>query len=760
MIFIDTETCGLHGLAVLIQWAEDARPIQLHNIWQETVGATKDLIFKIVNSSVCGFNLAFDWFHLAKIYTIWNLLDNDIIPEDAIEEIAILEPLARTGPCLKPKAAVDLMLHARKGPYQSLMNRKDIRIRRVPALLATKVAQYLENNIELNGIYFAKRKDRFAPKWQVFNIADEPDFKNIVLKFHPAGGLKNLAVHTGIADPKTLLQYGRDVGVALRPVEYGWAPFACAVGRPGRWQGAWPDVIQLHINYWAYNPLGRQYAKDDVTYTRDLYHYFGSPASGDDDSELACMVGAVRWHGFKIDIPKIKDLRAIAIKKSTLAPKDPGRVRDYILPHMSETEKLAMLTPRGEISTARPYLDVVKTWENQKTCIDCRGSGCGNCNETGLIATGGKHPAAIRAQAVLDARKAKKEVELYDKLLTAGRFHASFVVIGALSNRMAGCDGLNPQGINHQDIVRSSFPLADDGFTLCGGDFDAFEVKLADAVYGDITLRKELAAGLKIHALFAMEMYPDKSYEEILKSKGQDPDMYGRGKNGVFTIIYGGDENTLVHKYSIPLEIAQKAFTSFQTKHPGIKKKQVRIFNSFCSMRQPKGLGTNVEWHEPADYVESLFGFKRYFTLENQICKALYTLACDVPEEWKDYKIKIKRRQDKLQTPAGAVMSALYGAAFQIQAANMRAAANHEIQSSGAQITKKVQRDVWDVQPVGINPWVVIPMNVHDEVMVPTKPAYISHVENVVLRSVESFRDKVPLIKMIWKKGLVSWAGK
>lgn len=36
------------------------------------------------------------------------------------------------------------------------------------------------------------------------------------------------------------------------------------------------------------------------------------------------------------------------------------------------------------------------------------------------------------------------------------------------------------------------FPLAWDGYELCGGDFDSFEVTLADAVYNDQTLRADL----------------------------------------------------------------------------------------------------------------------------------------------------------------------------------------------------------------------------------------------------------------------------
>ena len=113
---------------------------------------------------------------------------------------------------------------------------------------------------------------------------------------------------------------------------------------------------------------------------------------------------------------------------------------------------------------------------------------------------------------------AAKEVELYQKLILAGKFHASFNVIGALSSRMSGADGLNAQGIKHTKEVRKQFPLAWEDtanfgeliqYVLCGGDFDAFEVTIADAVCDDEALRAELKQGKKIHALFGKGLQID-----------------------------------------------------------------------------------------------------------------------------------------------------------------------------------------------------------------------------------------------------------
>ena len=90
----------------------------------------------------------------------------------------------------------------------------------------------------------------------------------------------------------------------------------------------------------------------------------------------------------------------------------------------------------------------------------------------------------------------------------------------------------------------------------------------------------------------------------------------------------------------------------------------------------------------------------------------------------------------------------------------MRAAANHEIQSPGAEITKYVQRKIWDLQPVGVNDWHVSPMNIHDEIMCVTRPDMVSSVTQVVRDSVEHFRPYVPLIGMDWFEEMNNWAEK
>ncbi|MEE9548734.1 MAG: DNA polymerase [Nitrosomonadaceae bacterium] len=752
MITLDSETCGFHGVMVLLQYAEDDGEIILYNVWKNPIHETLTLLEWIASQEVCMFNAAFDWFHISKIYAMFSMFpDHDAIPEDHIEELAILEEKARLSPfCIKPKACIDLMLHARKGPYQSLMKRNDVRIRRVPTRLAEPLQKELEKRIEFDGIYFARRKDKHAPRWNIRDVhfpdGDiNPDFKDIVLKFHASGALKTLAEHALGRKPDTILKMA-DVAISKKmlPKEFGYAPFALAVGRPGRWNWAWPEVLHAHISHWAFHSIARKYASDDVKHTRDLYHHFDRPRAGDTDSELACMVGAVRWRGFAIDIDKLKKQRNKCIAARTDVPTSPNGVKGYLGMVMSPLESKVLNDGTGKV-----ILEAIAEWKSEDL-----EPGEPWVNPLRYM----PHRAAIRAQEVLDAREADKEIQDLDKLILAGRFHASFKVIGTKSTRMSGDDDLNSQGIKGTDEVRECFPLADPGFILVGGDFVSFEVTISEAVYKDPKLREDLLAGKKIHALFAQELF-DMSYDQVMTTKGTSDDKYVDGKRGIFAMNYGGTAYTLQTRIGISEEVAEKAFKDFGERYPGIARARKRIKKMFCSMQQPAGLGTQVVWKEPSDYIESLLGFKRYFTLENKICKALFDMAQNPPGSWKNVRIKVKRRE-RVQTASGAVQTALYAAAFAIQGSNLRAAANHEIQSTGAEITKEVQRALWDLQPCGVHQWLVLPLNIHDEVLTPCKPELVDKISEAVSKTVESFRPIVPLIKMDWKEGLTSWAGK
>ena len=793
-IYLDTETCGLHSMPVLLQYAFDDGPIELYNIWLEPVGKTKRLLEEFCKHTVVGFNLTFDWFQLCKLYTIWNLLPEDWVPIEHIHQIALQEEEAKFGPCLKPAGALDLLLHSRKGPYQSLMARDDIRIRKVPTVLAYVLRDELEARVTLDDIYFAKSSDKDAPRWRVFDVFNSDDelredVKDVVLKFNPAGGLKFLAEYAMGYKPKF---HYEDVEPpkSWYPVEYGYAPTASAVSSPEEdwlvWEfdkkkgerklkgHAWPACIERFVEHWATNEDAREYAKDDIVYTRALDEHFGYPEASDDDSVLACHIAAVRWRGFAIDreaIQKLRDKEQAIYESSPINISNYHEVRAYLMQYVDDVEALALKESTNK-KTLASYMTM--ELEEPEDCTKCWGQGCTRCGNTGTLSPMeppdqwwfmgekewkrvGNHPMARHTAYIQRIKSAKKFVESLDKLLLAGRFHADFIIIGTKSARMSGAGGLNAQGQSHDDEYRACFTLADRGMMLSIGDFDSFEITLADAVYDDEKLRELLLSGKKIHALFAMQLYPGMTYEEVMDDKV----CYASGKTAIFAMVYGGDWNTLVRNQGFAEEIARAAYNGFLEEYPGISKARSKTFDKFCSMRQPGGAGTQVFWADPAEFVESFLGFRRYFTLENQICRALFDMAQKPPVGWRKIKVPVQRhREGRVQTAAGATASALYAAAFNMQASNMRAAANHEIQSPGGQITKAVQREVSDLQPVGVHEFVVMVMNIHDELAVVHKRDATTEVTETVRGGVERFRDQVPLIGMTWQEDAQDWACK
>lgn len=799
LIFLDSETCGLHSMMVLLQYAEGEHgEIKLHEIWKRPVGETLDLLEWMADNIVVGFNLAFDWFHIQKIHSIWTLLNRDWIPEDHMYEIIEVEMEARDGDCLKPYSAMDLLLHSRRGPYQSLMSRKDIRIKRVPLThvkwrdqtvpMAYAVANHLEETIELDGIYFAKTADADAPHWTVQDrVKDDVldrEFADVVLRFNADGSLKSLAEHALKIPPKAKFA-DIELDHKFRPQEVGYAPFAKALSSAEKdWEVwkfdkdkgrnvlkgyCWPGVISKHIEHWHSNEPARVYATDDIVYTRALYYHFDEPDHGDRDSILSCMVASVRWHGFEIDIEGIEELKVTAeeiISKSPINTNKPCDIRNYINAMCDETEGAFL-----EDTTKKARLEEMSQWllPEDEECFKCMAGlepDCERCGGTGMMSKG-IHPAAKRAEEVLGIKIAKKEIELYNKLLVAGRFHASFNVTGTLSNRMSGSGGnLNAQGINHNPAVRRQFPLTWEGYTLCGGDFDAFEITIADAVYNDKDLRTAIVTGQKLHGFFGTLLFPGFTYEQILDSDNNPDDyefgnMYTKAKSGVFAMTYGGNASTLNRNLGIPLDVAEKAYADWGRLFPGIGDARQRIIDSFQPLIQEGGLGTAIEWEEPKEYVESFLGYKRFFTLEYKIVKALFELAQDLPSEWKKCDdIVMRSKQRGSQKAWGALTSALYGAAYGIADGIVRAAANHEIQSPGAEITKETQVNIWGLQPSGLSKWIVAPINVHDEVISVTHPDYVKAQADIVKETVESFRDNVPLIGITWNNAMTNWAEK
>lgn len=783
-IVVDTETCGFHGPIVLLQFSTlNESKVHLHETFREPIDSTLAIIDWISENAIIGFNLAFDWFHLCQMYTTLQVYKDRYPHSEYIdpERYALCEPFGRDEGCLKPGSACDVMVLARNTKYQSLMDRKQITIRRIPMQMAALLTEELNGRITFDPIYFDRRKDKSRSIWQ-YKESDKEGYSNIYVKFAPSSRLKALAKDAlGLEDdPMTLDQIAMNPN--CYPLELGYAPYALAVCKlkewkgerkrlfKGKWRGSWPSVIEDHITYWGYRATPREYAANDVVYTKELYKYFGAPEPGDDDSILSCMVGAVRWKGYKVNLDRITELRVKAAEKRVNIPTAPAAVLRYFAKVLDPIEQ-AMVT-----STNKETLHELQEWKDFDSCPECEGEGCDKCPS---------HPVSELAHLVEHARKAGKEIELYDKLIIADRLHASFRVFGTLSNRMAGADKLNTQGIKRVKEVRRAFTLAFPGFQLDGGDFDSFEVGIADAIYDEPKLRQELLSFVncvfcngtgklegkpckdcegtgkerkKIHAIFGTFIFPGETYESIRKSAKTANDMYTTAKSGLFTWIYAGTEYSFQKRLGIPYDQAKHGLQSFGAAFPNVGKKRAETMALYAPLSQPDGRGTKIYWSDHKTSVATLLGFERRFDLEFQVIKGLYTLAQDLPDQWRAID-GLSIRYEAEQTLGGAIQSALYSAAFSLQGRVSRAAINTPIQGTGAQITKRVQCDIWTVQPSGYRPWRVIPMQIHDEVLTPVLPSYSKVVAEIVSKSVEKHKSIVPLLSIDWKQGMKSWAG-
>jgi len=745
--FFDTESIGFYSPTVLIQYAVgDNNPI-VHNIFKEPVYKTLALIEDMCNNNVIGFNLAHDWFHISRTYNVLQELPKlrppTIIDIHDVEN----EPECHDKYCLKPQGALDLMLYGRTHELQATMNQKDIIIRKVPRILAEVLVKELENRIKLSKLYFAKRDGN--QNWKIkelhintgkeitpeefhkfkegkINIVVDPDFVNLKLAFYPSTGLKPVVKY--LLDKE--IDLIEDMLPFKRAIEYPWFPSA----------GAWLDVAPQHIHGWSTDRRRIKYAIDDVIHTRDLFHYFKSPydSIGEYNSMLACMVGALHWKGYEIN----KDEALLQLKEQLAIVKECRKEVNFNAPKKVVTYLKEKANPIEEIIITDSKIETLQNLEKN-----------------------GSLEVSKRAALILKGRHADVKVNFLTKILKAGRLYVTFKVTGTKSNRMSGgsmegskTSSINPQGIG-EGKIRKCLTFAPEGMVLDSGDFSGYEVAIFAAISKDENLTKALLSGRSMHAIWGSFLYK-MDYFYIVSTKNipdTEPDgYYKRSKKSFFAKLYDAYIVKLSQVLQLSEEETYEGINYFETEFPGVKRERERVYKEFGAMSQPGGIGTAVIWKEPKEFVESFLGFKRYFNLEFKIIKELFELAQKPTQKMKQVRIKVKRR-DRLQTGSGALQSALYGAAFNLQSAIIRAALNHEIQSPGGEMTKILQSRVWNIQPQGVNNWHIMPFNLHDEIITAVIPEKQNILKQTVEDFIEEYKKHVPLLKMEWKQNRKSW---
>jgi len=745
-----------------------------------------------VDGLVVFHNARFDWFHLSKIYNMFNQQDAAgrlFRPTDFnMDYWAEMEYTSRLGKCLKPRACVDTMILAQQGKYQSsLMDAKPIWIRRVPIGLAEPLRCMLEEKAQaLPWILFAKRSKPNGPRWSISDCHTETGeldlgFQDLKLSFTPSNSLKHLAAF--LCDHNVEHKF-EDIAHATAPAELGYAPFVKLLTNAERdWlyedKPTWPALLKSHIEHWARNTKAQEYAEDDIVMLSKLYTYFDAPVE-DRDSLLACQVASVRLRGFAVDLAGTKKLSEESLKivgGAKLNVNSPKQVLGFVSAALDPEEQLLLAG-----GCDQKVIDILKkefVLDEREECF-CRdeeegrgetgdggvqgenGGDCQRCNGLGYCGPGAM-PVVGRLEHIEKIRRHTKRVELFNKLLLARRAYPDFNVIGAKSGRMSGAGGLNFHGIDHSPAVRSLFVLADPGLILSAGDYSSQEVAIAATVMNDKDLMDSLKSGRSFHAEFAAELY-ESTYEEIMETyhSEEGDERYGKGKSAVFLTLYGGTFGTLARNCNVDEEIARKAFNKILRKYPQMAATKKGITDRFSSIKQ--GADSSMTYHEVKDkYIESIYGFRRYFETEYKIQRMVWDTVKNLPPKWQKLTLKVQRdRKDRnrVQTIVGAISSALYGACFSIQNKIIRAANNHVIQSTGRELTIGTQAAIWETQPQGIHDYKLTLMSVHDEIAAVSAAEIVKEIEQRIEDKVAEQVKYVPLTSIEWFTGNKSWAEK
>ena len=722
-----------------------------------------------MNSRVVAHNLRFDWFHLAKFYNMFvQAPDHRRAPLFYDRDQWInWEFESQHGDCLRPFAAIDTLILAQKGEHQSfLMDSKPIWVRRVPRAFADSIVEELEANTDLPAILFANRAD--GRRWHITERKNEetgeidPVWVDVRLEFAPSNSLKALAAHVLNIEPRVSFDQASSGLPAVG--ELGYAPFARLAGDEwGDCDGkpTWPLVLEQFVEHWATDEQALIYAEDDITMLRGLYEHFGS-LDNDEDSELAAQVAVCRLRGFAIDLPKVQeqmDKSQAIVATAQLNVNSHIQVKAYVAAALDPMEQIIVMkgcdqSVIDEIKNEYTLAEAEDCYCEQGQGID--GHACPRCEGVGSVGPG-PMPVVKRVLHVEEVRKNIKRIELCAKLLKAKRLYASFKVIGAKSGRMSGADDLNPQGVDRSYEMRSMFTFADEGEVLSGGDFASQELSVMATAFHDEDLVRDLQQGKNLHGIFASCLESSKTYEEIMEAKEAKIPW---AKSVVYASSYGGTPEGIAKRLGLEPEIAINAYNIMMERYPQMGHTRKTITDRFSSLRQ-MGEG-KIEHHAVETFVESMYGFRRYFDTEYEIQDLILGLIERMPTAWTNCESKIVRdtKKNRVQTISGASSSALYGGAFSVQNRVIRAALNHLIQSASRTITMGLHYRVWDLQPRGIRPFKLCLMSIHDELQVVSPPEMADEVFGAAAGYLEEVEARVPLISLEWASDLKSWADK
>lgn len=664
LLFIDVETVGLNGPCKLIQYAfgdSKVQMIPLKRGWEsnaETVEAVRAMLGALYDPGVCavGFNIGFDLGHLYRVaHTLAGI--------NRRTRSRVVPPFL-----CKVK---DLLIEAQlNGPFAPWAFSKrgggsKVRIGKVPtACIDAVVNRVLE---ETQGLVPAHAEINHS----IHEVKGREDLKSV--SFSVACSL-SLKAHMKYWGEKTL---------ALK--EHWPLPDKNA------------EKATMHLPYATefYNELEIEadkvldnkespfwkYAEDDIVYTRRMYSNFNSPATTHHDATVAA-VAYTRYVGIPVDRARLEVVR--------------GDLESQI----REAETLLAGT---DLQSPKQRLALLKQWipfiaATNKKVLE-------------KLANAKLPEAAAKIiNAMLNYGRYQQQLRQVIKALDSetGRLHVDLKVVGTSTARLAGTSGFNIQGVSGGAGLRTGLLAA------MVGDFTAFEVTIAAAVWADQQLLKDLTDGVDLHLMSAFLFHPKwpkgLSYEDAIPLKKDKEGTVAKcrqdAKVVVFAILYGAEAHKVASILGITESEALVVLEKFFKRYPG-----VRAFRTIAAQRYLTG---DVEkWAvDSVSRMETvatdLTGFSRHWDFERALADRLWRLAS---KRWALPVGEVIRQQEKgPQSYTQAVRSSLLGAALGIQKAVFRQAVNMPIQATGANLTKQLMAHLWEIFHIPM-------LNVHDEIV-------------------------------------------
>lgn len=498
----------------------------------------------------------------------------------------------------------------------------------------------------------------------------------------------------------------------------------------------YPDTKSLVDSLWFKNErildnqysIFWQYAKKDIEYTRGMYAWLNRHNTEKVKVEYYddCMhcVAYTRYHGFPLDQTALNEYRKTLAKKLS--------------------DAVAMFNFNIESSKQR------LEWLN-KEVGDSLGIPIRKSDKKSLKALAGLVPGELgdKIKVLADYKKMKQEC---DQAIKFGlRVHPDFRIIGTGTYRMSGTGGTNFQGVSKDSAIRELIK------TSYGGDFDNLEMVIAAKMFRDEEYSKMIASGADLHAVTTQLVFPQKwgqyTLDQLKVMKETNKDFkkdrnVGKGFN--FKILYFGDvTRDLAKLLDCSEEEAERIMNEgFFTKFPSLKRTRQEFYNKFCTYDFSKWkLG------EMARYVENAFGTRRHVAFIADFVTYLVDNLSRISIVAKNDSEMLERREGKVQKIQQTIRSAFLGSIGGVQKTLYRQLGNYPIQSTGAELTKKLMARLWSKYRIPL-------MNIHDELICPSGYEHLHEKTNVEVTSflVES-RRIIPYLNMEWKQ-IKNWSEK